>query len=108
VSRFPGARNVFSEIYEKERPGLDEYVSRFQSLDEQVGALFAINGEVVGLDSFDNPETLSRMFRNLVTSYALDAIDWLNIPVLRLIREPLGNGFLNGSRFHFAELLKRS
>ena len=68
---------AMSEIYEKERPGLDEYVSRFQPLDGQVGALFAINGKVVGLDSFDKPETLSRVFRKLVTSYALDAIDWL-------------------------------
>jgi hypothetical protein len=42
----------------------------------QVGAVFMINGKVVGLDCFGKPETFSKVFRKLVESYALDAIDW--------------------------------
>jgi hypothetical protein len=42
----------------------------------QVGAVFTINGEVVGMDAFGRPETFSKVFTKLVQSYALDAIDW--------------------------------
>jgi hypothetical protein len=68
---------AMSEIYEKERPSLEEFVSRFHPVDGQVGAVFLINGRVVGLDSFGKPDTFTRVFRKLLTSYALDAVDWL-------------------------------
>jgi len=42
----------------------------------QIGAIFMINGQVVGMDSFGNPETFSRVYKKLIESYALDAIDW--------------------------------
>ncbi len=42
----------------------------------QVGAVFAINGKVLGLDCFGKTETFSTVFEKLVESYALDAIDW--------------------------------
>ncbi len=41
----------------------------------QVGALFAINDRVVGLDLFDAPATLAKVLAKLVRSYALDALD---------------------------------
>jgi hypothetical protein len=43
-----------------------------------VGAVFLINGKVVGLDSLGKPDTLSKVFKKLVQSYALDAIDFLD------------------------------
>jgi len=43
-----------------------------------VGAVFMINGKVVGLDSFGKPESFSKVFEKLVESYALDAIDWFD------------------------------
>jgi len=43
----------------------------------QAGAVFMINGAVVGMDAFGKPETFSKTFRKLVQSYAMDAIDWL-------------------------------
>ena len=42
-----------------------------------MGAVFLINGRVVGLDSFGKPDTLARVFKKLFQSYALDAIDFL-------------------------------
>jgi hypothetical protein len=42
----------------------------------QVGAVFLINGRVVGLESFGRPDTFVKVFKKLVESYALDAIDW--------------------------------
>jgi hypothetical protein len=67
---------AMSRIYDKERSSLSDYVRRFRVVDMQVGAVFLINGKVVGLDSFGKPETFAKVFRKLVESYALDAIDW--------------------------------
>jgi hypothetical protein len=67
---------AMSEIYEKKRASLDGYINHFRLVEMQVGAVFMINGKVVGLDCFGKPETFSKVFRKLVESYALDAIDW--------------------------------
>ncbi|MGW8223727.1 MAG: ARPP-1 family domain-containing protein [Syntrophobacteria bacterium] len=67
---------AMSEIYQKKRASLDGYINNFRLVEMQVGAVFMINGKVVGLDCFGKPETFSKVFRKLVESYALDAIDW--------------------------------
>ena len=67
---------AMSEIYEKKRVALDGYINHFRLVEMQVGAVFMINGKVVGLDCFGKPETFSKVSRKLVESYALDAIDW--------------------------------
>ncbi len=69
---------AMARIYEKEKSRLEDYVNHFRLIDMQVGAIFAINGKVVGLDSFAKPETCSEVFKKLVQSYALDAIDWFD------------------------------
>lgn len=66
------------EVVEKEDSSLQKYVNHFRLAEMQLGAVFAINGKVVGLDSFAKPETFSKVFKKLVQSYALDAIDWFN------------------------------
>jgi hypothetical protein len=53
---------------------LSDYERAFQPLEAQVGALFAINGRIVGLDLFDYAQTFRRFFPKLVRSNALDAI----------------------------------
>jgi hypothetical protein len=55
---------------------MGEYVQHFSPADAQVGAVFAINGKVVGLDSFGNAECFAKVFKKLLESYALDALDW--------------------------------
>jgi hypothetical protein len=64
-------------IYEKDLPSLQEYLKHFSLVGSQVGAVFMINGKVVGMDAFGKPETFSKAFKKLVQSYAMDAIDWL-------------------------------
>lgn len=86
------------DIYEKERPALEEYVQQFALADGQVGALFAINGKVVGMDSFGKPETCSQVFRKLLQSYALDAIDWLDPKKETAPAEGIGAAFLEEIR----------
>ena len=37
-----------------------------------------INDKVVGMDGFGNSDSFSKVFKKLVKSYALDAIDWFD------------------------------
>lgn len=67
---------AMSAIYDKEMPTIEEYVREFSLVDAQVGAIFAINGQVVGLDSLGKAEPFARVFKKLLASYALDAVDW--------------------------------
>jgi hypothetical protein len=67
---------AMGEIYEKEKPVLSDFVRHFRPVDSQVGAVFLINGKVVGLECFGKPETFAKVFSKLVESYAIDAIDW--------------------------------
>lgn len=62
-------------LYETHRGGLETYLDAFTPLPDQAGALFAINGRVVGLDLFDAPATLASALPKLVRGYALDALD---------------------------------
>jgi hypothetical protein len=63
------------DIYETHMKRIDEYAGAFTASDRQVGAAFAINGEVIGFDLFDSPATFKKLLPKLVRSYALDAIE---------------------------------
>jgi hypothetical protein len=69
---------AMAEVYKKDRSSMKEYTKHFRLIDGQVGAVFMINGKVVGLDTFGKTESFSGIFKKLVESYALDAIDWFN------------------------------
>ena len=60
---------------ERRRGELEALEDRLQALPGQVGAIFAIDGVVAGLDLFDCAATWRRSMRKLVQSYGLDALD---------------------------------
>lgn len=62
-------------IYEKRGDTIQEYIRDFHLIDSQIGAVFMVNGWVVGMDAFGTPETFSKIFKKLLESYSLDAID---------------------------------
>ena len=62
-------------MYDTHRSSLEEYLQAFRTVDGQCGAMFAINGQILGLDIFDSPMTLPKIFPKLAESFALDAID---------------------------------
>jgi hypothetical protein len=64
-------------MYLEHAPQLEEYTQAFRIVDGQLGAIFALNGRVMGIDLFDHSVTLSAVMSKLVRSYALDAIDSL-------------------------------
>ncbi len=68
---------AMADLFEGQKDRLVEYRKAFRLVDCQVGAVFAINGKVVGLECFGHQQTFSKFFAKLVQSYALDALDWL-------------------------------
>ena len=67
--------SAMSDIYEQQSGHLEEYVGSFAPAAGQVGAVFVINGKIVGLDLFDCPETFKKLMPKLLRSYGLDALD---------------------------------
>ncbi len=68
---------AMADIYEQFEGTVDEYVGGLPAREHQVGAVFAIGGEVVGLDLFDADITFQSLAGPLVRSYALDALESL-------------------------------
>ena len=66
---------AMAEIYKKKSSDVGRYLEKFKTVDNQIGAVFLINGKVVGMDCFGKAETFSKTFKKLTESYALDAID---------------------------------
>jgi len=67
---------AMAAIYKKDQSNINDYLQNFAMVDSQIGAIFLINGKVVGMDCFGKPETFAKTFKKIVESYALDAIDW--------------------------------
>jgi hypothetical protein len=62
------------DSYLQHRSSIEEYVQILPPIKDQVGAVFALNGRMVGLDLFDHPQTLSRLLAKLVRSHAMEAL----------------------------------
>src|SRR5262245_50811370 len=62
-------------LYSDNAASIDRYVAACRPVDRQVGALFVVNGRLLGFDLFDRPSTLRSMLPKLVRSAAVDAID---------------------------------
>ena len=69
------ATQAMAEIFDRHRASLDSYVEAFAAGDSQIGALFAIGSEIVGLDLFDRHSVLTAVLPKLVRSYAIDAME---------------------------------
>lgn len=65
---------AWSDIYESVSDRVDSLLKGFKTVPGQVGMLVAINGRVVGCDSFGKAETLEKVFPKLIRSYAIDAL----------------------------------
>lgn len=52
-----------------------DYTGHLSLNESQIGAVYVIDGQVVGMDCFGKPETSEKVFAKLVESNALDAID---------------------------------
>ncbi len=66
---------AMSDIYEQYQDRLESYVGAFSVKEDQVGAVFAIDGQARGVEIFDKATTFERQFKKLLRSWGLDAID---------------------------------
>ncbi|MFO7555885.1 MAG: DUF6569 family protein [Desulfobacterales bacterium] len=66
---------AMADVYESYEDPLSEFLKNFQLIDWQVGAVFAVDGRVIGIEGFGCHDTFKRFFDKLVKSYALDALD---------------------------------
>jgi hypothetical protein len=67
--------HAMADVYESYEDKLSEFLNKFRLIEWQVGAVFAINGQILGLEGFGCHDTFKRFFDKLVKSYALDALD---------------------------------
>lgn len=67
--------SAMSAMFEKVDRPLDDVVAAFRSHPRQVGAVFATDGRVAGLELFDSASTWRKLAPKLLRSYALDALD---------------------------------
>jgi hypothetical protein len=58
---------------------LDQMVRSISSPDGCNGAAFAMNGKILGVDLFDKPGTLNKLWPKLIKSYAVDALEDGNV-----------------------------
>ena len=69
---------AMSEIFRRHGGLLSDFVDAFSVVENQVGAIFAINDNIIGFDFFDAASTLEKTFPKLIKSYAIDAIEKQN------------------------------
>ena len=62
-------------IFERHGENLDNYVQAMSPGDDQLGALFVMGSQFLGLDMFDKPATFAKFLPKLVRSYAIDVIE---------------------------------
>ena len=66
---------AMGDVFEQERPRLETFVAALTPVATQRGALFAIDGQLVGMELFDCPQTFAHYLPKLVRSYAMDAVE---------------------------------
>ena len=69
------ATGAMEEIFTRHADFTDRSVDSLRPVALQAGALFQIDGRVVGFDLFDSALTLRRLLPKLVRSVAVDALD---------------------------------
>jgi len=72
--------DAIADAYGQYAGDLEPFVAAFEAHDNQVGACFAINGRIRGLDLFDASDTCAKLLPMLIRGYALDAIEERQAP----------------------------
>jgi hypothetical protein len=65
---------AMADVFEQRRENIDAHVAALKPIPGQVGAIFSVDGKVVGLDLFEDTATCASLLPKLVRSYALGAI----------------------------------
>jgi hypothetical protein len=63
------------QAYEDHRKHLESYAEWLTVGKDWHGVVFAFNDRIAGMDLFDNPSTLTKLWPKLVRAYAIDALE---------------------------------
>jgi hypothetical protein len=66
---------ALNQAYEDTRVRLDDMLGRVRVPEGCCGAVFALGGKIAGVDLFDQPETLGKLWPKLLRAYAIDALE---------------------------------
>jgi hypothetical protein len=69
------ATHAMADVFDDAAVRLDDYARAVHPVERQVGAVFAIDGRVIGMELFDAHAAFAAYLPKLVKSYALDALD---------------------------------
>jgi len=69
------ATGSMGDAYEERAASIEDYAKALTPSERQVGAVFAVDGKVTGLDLFDSAAAFRKLMGRLVRSYAMDAIE---------------------------------
>jgi len=76
VADFHSPTEAMADLFEHRRPKIRHYCEALHTIDSQVGAVFAIDGKIVGLELFDHTDTFRKVLPKIAESYALDAVEF--------------------------------
>jgi hypothetical protein len=80
--------SAMDSMFEAAGNSLEEFEEALQPVERQAGAMFAVNGVIVGLDMFDAPATWRKLMPKLVHSYGLDALDRMAVRRREALPDP--------------------
>jgi len=63
-----------TDFYESRRPSLDEFVRNFELVADQVGVCAVVEGKVIALEMFEEPNIMRQFFSKLMLSYAAEVV----------------------------------
>ena len=66
--------SAMSDIYEKEKIRINNYKDIFKLVDGQVGAVFAIGGDIFGMDLFGKEDTCKKLMPKIINSYVMEIL----------------------------------
>jgi hypothetical protein len=67
--------SAMADMYDQHHESVEDYTSKFIAVENQIGVLFAIDGEIEGMDLFDASDTFAAMLPKLARSFAIDALE---------------------------------
>jgi len=85
---------AMADIYDQHHESVEHYTSKFIAVENQIGVLFAIDGEIEGMDLFDASDTFADMLPKLARSFAIDALETSNREV-RPLEQSAATRFLD-------------
>jgi hypothetical protein len=71
----PSPTMALSDLYEAHQATSEDYLKAFHPVDNQIGLVVFIDGEVAGVELLDKFETFRKNHEKLVQSYVMDALE---------------------------------